>query len=318
MLDALIYSLFAILALLLILLIASFCIFLKIFYSPKRKFDEEYPIPDGDAYEAHREQMVKWIKEARGMAHRDVSITSSDGLTLCGKYYEYKSGAPIEILFHGYRGTAERDLSGGVCRCHSIGHSALIVDHRASGHSDGHVITFGKKESLDCLSWVDFVLREIDGDAKIILTGISMGAATVMIASSMKLPPNVVGVLADCGYSSTEKIIKKVIRDMKLPAKPIYPLVRLGALLFGGFKPDTPSPIEAMRRATLPTLFVHGDIDGFVPYTMSVENYEACTSEKKRLVIIKGADHGLCFPVGREDYLSELRSFFDPLTEVDA
>lgn len=244
------------------------------------------------------------------MEHADVSITSFDGLTLHGKYYECEKGAPIEILFHGYRGSAERDLCGGVHRCFAIGHNALIVDQRTAGSSEGHVITFGAKESRDCLAWVDFVIQKIDKNARIILTGISMGAATVMLAASMELPSNVIGVLADCGYTSTKAIIRKVIRDMKLPAKLLYPLVRLGARLFGGFDPEADSPIESMKRCRLPIIFFHGDTDDFVPCSMSEENYTACAADRKRLVIIHGAGHGLCFPVDPDTYLEELNRFF--------
>lgn len=305
-----------ILSLAALIFLTSLVIFFRIFYfSPKRRDLSEFPIPEGEIYEPHRDQMIKWIKETRAKDHLDVEITSHDGLTLRGRYFEYKKGAPIEILFHGYQGSAERDLSGGVYRCHELGHSALIVDHRASGRSDGRVITFGAKESLDCLRWVDFVIREIDPDARIILTGISMGAATVMIASTMKLPPNVVGILADCGYTSTKAIIKKVIRDMHLPVTLLYPFVWLGARIFGGFSPDTPSPIESMKKCTLPVIFFHGDTDDFVPLTMSKQNYEACASDKKRLVITKGAGHGLCFPVGMDEYFMEAREFFDPITD---
>lgn len=304
-----------VLLLIAVLGLAIMCIcFFKIFYSPKRKHpkDNEYPTPDGAVYDPHRGQMVEWIKGIRVLEHTDISILSFDGLRLCGKYYEQQKGAPIEILFHGYRGTAERDLCGGVYRCFALGRNALIVDHRASGHSEGRVITFGNRESRDCLAWVNFVVQHIDKDAKIILTGISMGAATVMTAASMELPPNVIGVLADCGYTSTKAIIKKVIRDMKLPPHLLYPFARLGARLFGGFDPDATSPIESMRRCRLPVIFFHGDTDDYVPCAMSEENYNACTSTHKRLVITPGAGHGLCFPVDQETYLAELDAFFAP------
>ena len=300
-------------ALLLLLLAAAVCYFM-IFHSFRTKEKEEYPIPKGEIYEVYREDMVRWIKEARARPQKKVSIRSFDGLTLRGIYYECEKGAPIEILFHGYRGTGERDLSGGVARCFALKHNALIVDHRASGKSDGHVITFGVYESRDCLKWVDFVLREIDPKAKIILTGISMGAATVMVAASQKLPDNVIGVLADCGYTSPRAIIKKVMRDLKLPADLLYPIARLGARLFGGFDPDAASPIESMKRSRLPVIFLHGDTDDFVPHAMSVENYEACIKEK-RLVTIRNAGHGLAFPVDQELYLTALHEFFDPKTE---
>ena len=273
---------------------------------------EEYPTPKGKAYDPHREQIIQWIKEIRGMEHADVSVTSFDGLRLCGKYYEYKKGAPIEILFHGYKGTAERDLCGGVYRCFALGHNALIVDHRAHGRSEGRVITFGIRESRDCLTWIDFVLRRIDRDARIILTGISMGAATVMIASTMELPSNVVGILSDCGYTSARAIIKKVMRDMRLPANLLYPFARVGARVFGGFDPDALSPLQSMRDCRLPVIFFHGDADGFVPCDMGEENFAACASDAKRMVIIPGADHGLCFPVDMKTYLWELEDFFAP------
>lgn len=300
----------------LLVLAVSLGCFLKVFYSPRRRpvREDEYPVPKGKIYDVHREQMVAWIKEIRAMERREVCITSFDGLRLHGTYYEYRKGAPIEIMFHGYRGTAERDLCGGVHRCFALGHSALIVDHRAAGGSEGHVITFGERERRDCLSWIDFTVSEIDPDARIILTGISMGAATVMLAASMELPENVVGVLADCGYTSTRAIVKKVIRDMHLPPAPLYPFVRLGALLFGHFDPDAHAPIESMKQCRLPVIFFHGDTDDFVPLRMSEENCDACTSEHKRLVIIHGAGHGLAFPVDQDGYLRAARDFFAPLT----
>ena len=149
---------------------------------------------------------------------------------------------------------------------------------------------------------------------KIILTGISMGAATVMLASCEKLPQNVIGVLADCGYTTAEDIIKKVIRDMRLPADLLFPLVRLGARLWGGFDISLADATSALKKTSLPVIFYHGDADGFVPCEMSRINYEACASQKKKLVVIPGADHGLCYMVEPEIYERELAEFFSEAT----
>lgn len=305
-------------ALLVLVLTAALICFLMVFYSPKRRQpgEDEYPTPDGAVYDPYRAQMVEWIRLIRAMKRTEYSITSYDGLKLYGTYYEHKKGAPIEILCHGYRGTGERDLNGGVFRCFALGRNALIIDHRAAGKSEGHVITFGAKESRDVLAWVDFVLEQIDQNAKIILTGISMGASTVMMAASMPLPPNVVGILADCGYTSTKAIIQKVSADMKLPPRLVYPFVRLGARLFGGFDPDAASPIESMRACRLPVIFFHGDADDFVPASMSEENFAACAAEHKRLVLIRGAGHGLAFPADQTRYLTELHAFFEPILQT--
>ena len=310
-------ALIVVFAALMIVIITMFICFFKTFFAfrGKKKNKNAFPVPLAKAYEPYREQMVGWIKEVGEMQRKDFSLRSEDGLLLVGHYFEYSKDAPIELMFHGYRGSSVRDLSGGVHRAFELGHSALIVDHRASGDSEGRVITFGIKESRDARLWVDLIVREIDPDAKIILTGISMGAATVMTVASMELPPNVVGVLADCGYTSTREIIKKVIRDMKLPADLLYPFARLSARLFGGFDPEESSAIESMKKCTLPVIFFHGDADTFVPCEMSVENHAACASEKKRLVITEGAGHGLCYPKDPELYLSEMRAFFGETIE---
>ena len=295
-------------------LVTSLICFFRIFYANRKKDaknKEEYPIPEGEIYLPHKENMVAWMKQVREAPHTVVSITSYDGIVLRGRYYEHKKGAPIELMMHGYRGESERDLSGGVLRAERVGHNALLVDHRAAGKSDGSVITFGIKESRDCIEWVNFIVDNIDKDAKIILTGVSMGAATVMIAASKELPRNVIGVLADCGYTSAKAIIKKVIGEMSLPANLLYPFVRLGGMLFGGFDVDSESPIESMKHSRLPVIFFHGDDDAFVPHSMSVENYEACITDKK-LVTIEGAGHGLAFPINQEKYITELKSFFEP------
>lgn len=292
-------------------LVTSYVCFYRIFLKHKdRKKESVAPIPEGDVYKPFAEQMTSWIKEVRTLPCKELEVRSFDGLRLRGKYFEYSPDAPIELLLHGYRGSLERDLCAGVERCFALGHSALLVDHRASGGSGGRVISFGINESRDCLVWVDHIVKNINADARIILAGISMGAATVMISAAAELPPNVIGGLADCGYTSAEEIIKKVMRDMKLPADVLYPFAKLGARIFGGFDVDETSPIEAMRGARIPMLFIHGDADDFVPYDMGVRNFAACRT-RKALVTIKGAGHGLAYPVDKQKYISSIREFFD-------
>ena len=293
-----------------VLVIAYICYRIA-FYAPKRKPlpPDQIDIPEGEIYEAWREPMTKWAREVRAMPHEEFSITSFDGLKLYAKYYEYAPGAPIELMFHGYRGNAERDLNGGVQRCRKLGRSALLVDQRCSGKSDGHTITFGINEHRDCLAWVDFMVKHFGPDVKILLTGISMGASTVLLAAGNPLPKNVIGVLADCGFSDAKGIICEVIKKMGLPVKLSYPFVKLGAKLYGHFDLEETSALEAMKKCTVPVIFYHGENDDFVPCDMSRRNYEVCRS-RKMLVTIPGAGHGLSYPVDPKQYLDTLRSFF--------
>jgi len=300
-------------ALCLLILLGAYICYRMAFYSPKRKprDPDVIDIPEGEIYEVFRESMEKWARMTRAMPHEDVQVQSFDGLTLRGKFYEYAPGAPIELMLHGYRGSSERDMPGGALRSHRVGRSALVVDQRASGRSDGSGITFGINERKDCLTWVDFMIRKFGPDVKIILTGISMGAATVMMAAGEDLPDNVIGILADCGYSSPKEIICKVIRQMKLPARPLIPVVKLGAKLFGRFDLEETTPLEAMARCKKPVIFFHGEKDDFVPCEMSKACFQACAS-RKMLVTIPDAGHGLAYPVAPERYVQALRDFFGP------
>lgn len=290
---------------LLTLLISYICFDMAFKVKPDINEGEEYPIPPGKIYEPHRDTMRTWMERTRQLPFREFSITSFDGLKLYGKYYECQPGAPIELMFHGYRGLAERDLCGGVQRCFRLGRNALLVDQRTAGKSEGKVITFGIKERRDCVSWAEFMAREFPG-SKLILTGISMGASTVLMASELPLPETVVGIIADCGFTSPKAIIKKVIRQMKLPPNLAYPFVRLGARLYGGFDLEEASALEAMKHCRLPIFFAHGEADNYVPCQMSLDNYNACTAPKQ-LLTVPGAGHGLCYIVDKDGYLAALR-----------
>jgi fermentation-respiration switch protein FrsA (DUF1100 family) len=145
-------------------------------------------------------------------------------------------------------------------------------------------------------------------DVKIILCGISMGATTVLMAAGEELPSNVRGVLADCGFTSAKAIIYKVLRQLHLPAKLVYPLIRLGARLYGGFDPNESDAPAALKNCKVPVIFFHGDADDFVPCRMSRENYDACPAQKK-LVLVENAGHGLSYLVDPPGYLQALRAF---------
>lgn len=299
----------AALATILVFLISYIC-FRLAFYASKKKLKsvEEFDLPQGKIYEPYHEQMKTWMKEVRSFPHQQFSITSFDGLRLYGKYYEHTPEAPIELMFHGYRGNAERDLSGAVQRCFSLGRSVLIVDQRTSGNSEGNVISFGINESRDCLAWVNFLVQHFGENVKIILTGISMGASTVMMASAMDLPSNVISALADCGYTSAKDIIKKVIQEMHLPANLLYPFVKLGAKLYGHFDLEETSPLEAMKNCRIPIIFIHGETDDFVPCDMSRANYEACVAPK-RLFTVANAGHGMSYLLDNDGYFKALKEF---------
>ena len=287
--------------------VSRFC-YRMAFYSLNEKEQDIYTIPPGKQYEAVADQILMLIQEVDALSYELVSITARDGLHLVGRYYHFKDGAPVQILFHGYRGSGKREFSGYNRIATQLGLNVIVVDERAHGKSGGHTITFGIKERYDCWDWAQYAADRFGADVPIILTGVSMGAATVLMASSLPLPDNVVGIIADCPYSSPGEIIRKVSKDVKLPPTLAYPFVVIGALFFGRFKLWEISAVEAVKQTDIPILLIHGGDDRFVPCEMSKQIYGACASAAK-LVIIPKAGHALSYFTDTSRYENEVSTF---------
>ena len=284
----------------------SYYAYRKAFLSD-RKRQEDW---DGFIRRAGEEgpQVRELMEQLKEITAEDVFINSFDGLKLHGRYYHVKDGAPLDIQFHGYNGNAMRDFCGGNKISRESGHNSLLIDQRAHGMSQGKTISFGINERKDCLSWVRYAVERFGEDTEIVLSGVSMGAATVLMASDLGLPKNVKAIVADCGYSSPKAIINKVMRDSGLPDKLMYPFVWLGAMVFGKFNLTESSAVSAVPESDVPILIIHGGADDFVPCYMAEEIYKACRSEKK-LLIVPGAGHGMSYLVDKDLYEKTVKDF---------
>ena len=161
------------------------CFRLTFYVTNKEKKHVEGQIPPGKVYLAYRETLNKWEKEIKAFDREELCIKSFDGLSLRATYYEFYKGAPVEIMFHGYRGSSARDMCGGVLRCKKLKRNVITVDQRGCGKSDGHVVSFGINERYDAQSWAKYAYEKFGDNVQLILTGISMGASTVLLASSL-------------------------------------------------------------------------------------------------------------------------------------
>ena len=247
------------------------------------------------------------------MPYEDVTIRSREGLKLHARYYHKIDGAPIMVKVHGYNGCPIRDFCGGGVESIDKEYNVLLIDQRAHESSGGKTTTFGIKEKDDVVRWCKYLVKRFGKNTKILIYGISMGAATVLMASAHKrLPKNVKGVVADCSYSSPKEIIIKVAtEDMHLPGKLFFPIIWLGARIFGHFNLTSDSPVKAVKKTKLPILLLHGMADTFVPYQMSEKIYEAATTADKKLILFKGAYHGISYMNNEKVYIGELRSFME-------
>jgi len=262
------------------------------FYSPKDRVEDPYTLIPGKQYAELGDVIIACTRAIDKTPCQWVNTVSYDGLKLYARYYHTADDAPTVIVFHGYRGNALRDGAGGFALSKRLGFNVLVPDQRAHARSEGHVISFGINERRDVLSWINFA----DTGKPVILAGLSMGAATVLMASDLALPENVVGIMADCPYDSPAGIIKKVCTDRKFPEKLVYPFIKLTARTLGRFDLEATSAAEAVKHAKVPILLFHGDEDHFVPCDMSRKIADACSS-LVQLEIFPGAGHGLCYMV---------------------
>lgn len=297
----------AVIALSVMFFLLEYFMYRYTFGRSKRRESGDYKIPSGAQYTPFKEAIHKNIERALSFDSERISIISHDGLKLSARYYNNGGNGRLAIFFHGYRSSAVRDGNGIIQICHDNGYDILVVDQRAHGKSEGKTITFGIKEREDCLKWVDFAVSRFGVNVKIALIGLSMGAATVMMAAD-RLPENVKCIIEDCGYVSPRDILQSVIKRKRLPCRLIYPLVRLSAVIFGGFNPDSFSAAEALAKASVPVLMIHGEADLLVPCLMCNECGKACASETTTL-LVPNAGHAMSYYYNNEGYVASVCSF---------
>ena len=296
--------------LIIIILCVSYYAFRVAFLAPPHLDTNHYFVPEGEQYDAVRDGIKKSVARMAERKYEPITITSFDGSKLFARYYHVSDNAPVQILFHGYKSSSLLDCSGGSYFADQLGHNAIVVDQRSHGQSDGTVITFGIKERKDCLCWIQYAIKRFGKDVPIILSGLSMGAATVLMVTDLNLPENVKGIIADCPYSSPKEIIMKVAKQMHFPPRLMLPFVWLGGFLFGHFNLFESTAIEAIKNCEIPILILHGDADELVPCEMS---QSMLTSGAKDITLetFAGAGHGLSYIVIPDKYEKVVLEFID-------
>jgi pimeloyl-ACP methyl ester carboxylesterase len=297
------------------ILLILWYIFRTAFYNPPAKRNTIDDPINGAQYEAVAEHIYCISHIMERAPCEEIQITSFDGCTLLGRYYHLHDGAPLEILFHGYRSCAFRDCSGGHLLSRKMGFNALVVDQRAHGKSGGNTITFGITEHLDCKMWIDYAVHRFGSHCPIVLNGISMGAATVLMAAGLELPENVVCIVADSPYSTPSAIIEKVCTDRHYPVALCRPFLHLAARIFGRFRLNGCSAKEAVKDAKIPILLIHGEDDRLVPCSMSFEIAQSCSSEAT-VQTFPRAGHGLSYLIDPVRYEKVVYEFLLTVPQI--
>lgn len=251
--------------------------------------------------------------------HEDVYETSFDGLKLHAAYFppikEVKGVKRVVICFHGYTSRSLADFTGLTGYYFRQGFAMLHPDARAHGDSEGRYIGFGCLDRKDALKWIEWVIKNCGEDVEIYLHGISMGASTVLMASGMELPPQVKGIISDCGFTSPKEVFTHVLKTMyHLPSFPIMQGAEIVNKKLAGYGMDECNAKREVAKATIPILFIHGSKDTFVPTRMCREIYDCCASPKK-ILIVEDAAHGESYFKNMKAYENALDEFYGELKE---
>ncbi len=253
----------------------------------------------------------RWLKEHGA---QDLYTFSDDGLKLHGYWVPAKNAKGTMLLVHGYRSTLLVDFGPAMEFYHNRGMNLLIPDQRCHGKSEGRYITFGVKESADILCWIN-THNDRFGACPVILSGLSMGATTVLFLADKTLPDNVKGIIADCGFTSPKEILARVFKRVThLPSIPSLWITDLFARLFAGFSLSERDTRETLKNNRLPIIMVHGKCDDFVPCEMTQQGFAACTGTKQ-LLLVDDAGHGVSFLVDKERYTAMIMEFLEKHVE---
>lgn len=252
------------------------------------KTNANKPSAEEETQQDERSLAKEWLAAQDFVMHTQLSF---DGLKLVARELPSKTPTDIWVVcIHGFSGNG---LNLGVAskHWHEKGYHVFLPDLRGSGLSEGDYYGMGWLDRKDMIAWIKDAILKKAPDARIVLHGVSMGAATVMMTTGEKLPENVRVAIEDCGYTSVwDEFTIQLKKVFGLPQFPIMQIANGMAKRRAGYSFKEASSIKQVKKSVTPTLFIHGDKDTFVPFFMLDEVYEAAACEKEKLVV-KGARH---------------------------
>ncbi len=250
-------------------------------------------------------QSDHWLRKHNA---KDIYMTNREGLVLHGLWIPAEDPKGTMLLAHGYRSTMLVDFGMVLELYHSMGMNLLIPEQRCHGESEGKYITFGVKESKDMEDWLAYH-NQVFGIFPMILSGLSMGASTMLYLADKNLPENVRGIIADCGFTTPQEILSKVFYEtVYLPPQLFIWATGLFCRCLARFSLNQEDTRKSLSKSRLPVFLIHGTGDDFVPCEMSQAAYDACTS-KKYLLLAENAGHGVSFLHQQDQYIQMLKHF---------
>ena len=234
-----------------------------------------------------------------------MKIETPDGFILDAVFNEVPFSSKVVVFAHGM--TVDKDDEGIFVRAESslnkLGFSTLRFDFRAHGKSSGNSITDFtiSGELLDLDTIISFLTKQ--GIKWIGLAGASFGGGIAALYAS-KNPQTIRMLLLanpaidfEKGFlnPTTRWAVKQFANLLgRIKHKGFIEVAsskfKMGKKLFDEMK--FYNPCEALSKYNGRLLIIHGDKDTKVSLRDVVECYERLTNPSRRLVIVKGSEHG--------------------------
>jgi pimeloyl-ACP methyl ester carboxylesterase len=239
------------------------------------------------------------------LSSEDVSFKAPDGTELRGWWVPAADAKGSVILAHGLN-RSRIEMVKKVPFLHGLGWNALLFDMRHHGESGGAATTFGQLEKDDVHAATVLVRARATGP--VVLWGVSLGAATVMLAAADDKA--VAGVVCDSSYRSLPDTVHhhmSLFRGFRWWTGIVPPWPTADEVLFwmgrrGGFDPATTDVrAAAARLAGRPALFVANTEDPRMPKEIAFELKQAA-GDGAMVLLVPGKSHGGAWRDGTAAY----------------
>lgn len=237
-----------------------------------------------------------------------LTLTSDDDLALKGYVYRQPHETNNWVFaVHGYTGSA-RQMTRWNRQLYELGYNVFAPDLRGHGESEGDYYGMGWLDQPDLTRWLEQLITRYP-DANVTLYGVSMGASAVLNLASSELPPHVQAVIADSGFTSVASIFETQLRTiLHLPSFPILNAANTVATWRIGLNFDEASTVKQVSRIELPTFYIHGAADTFVPKE-NVYALAKATKAQHDVWVVEEATHAEAVKVAPDAYREKIDAF---------
>lgn len=188
------------------------------------------------------------------------------------------------------------------------GMSVVIMELRGLGGAGFG--SYGYEDRLDLLQVLHRILYN-NKDARILIHGLGAGASCALLALTEHIPSAVYCVIADSSYTTLNQYFLRAFKrsyKSRIPSVIRLFLLRLVTILRAGYDISEVSPIESVKHANTPVLFLNGDADVRVPASSCQELYNEARCARQ-ICIFMGERHLGAVESSAERYWKQVDHF---------